>query len=240
MFRFAQVLVFCCLIILCLQQISAPLAVAGEKEERIRLLQEKMQALKAQLAEMQEQKLREQPPTEAPWQPVLKAGEERPAYAQYAYLLASQMGQDKLDSTLQQIHYQTSTDEMQERGTLFVIPALPLAAGEQMSVERYNRELAVQLLHQVGVPAAVEGGLLIAEKPLSRLEDGEKSFLYIDLTDCDRIMRARIFELLKTERLFGEEGSIQNYLWQLVKNASPQAFSIYWQDNLAWLSVDNG
>lgn len=240
MLRFVRNLFFCCLFILCLQQLSAPLAVAGEKEERIRILQEKMQTLKAQLAEMQEQKLREQPPTETPWQPILSVGEERPAYAQYAYFLASQMSQDKLDSTLQQIHYQTSIDDMKERGTLFVIPALPLMAGEQMTVERYNRELAVQLLHQAGVPAAVEGGLLIVAKPLTRLAAGEESILFIDLADCDQIMRARILELLKTQRLFGDDGRIQDYVWELVKSASPQAFSLYWQNHLAWLALDKG
>ncbi|MCW8859617.1 MAG: DUF5320 domain-containing protein [Deltaproteobacteria bacterium] len=239
MLKFGRRLIFCCLFVFCLQQFSAPLAAAGEKEERIRLLQEKMQALKAQLETMQEDRLREQPPSETPWQPILKVGEERVAYAQYAYLLGPQMRKDDLDSALQQIHYQTSTDELKERGTLFVIPTFPLAAGEQMSIETYNRELAAQILHQIGVPAAIEGGLLVAGKPINRLSLTDDPLLLIDLADCDQIMRARIFELLKSQRLFTEDGSIHRYLWELARSASPQAFSFYWQNNLAWLSLDN-
>ncbi len=130
---------------------------ASEKEERIRLLQEKMNALKAQLELMQETRLRQQPPTELPWQPIQEQGQERVAYAQYVYLLGAHMSREDLDSTLQQVYHIAAQDEMEEKGALFVVPALSLVGGQQMSVDAYNRQLAVELLLQVGVPSAIEG-----------------------------------------------------------------------------------
>ena len=94
----------CFLLVICLQQVHVVPALAGEKEERIKLLQEKMKKLQALLVLMEEQKLREQPPTEKPWQPIIKSGEERPAYDQYAYLLAPRMLATDLDSVLQQLN----------------------------------------------------------------------------------------------------------------------------------------
>lgn len=235
--QFMNNLFRCTVMIVCLLHLFNVCVVAGEKEERIRLLQEKMKALKAQLEIVQEAKMRQQPPTEIPWQPIQTAGEERAAYAQYVYLLGSQITKEDLDSVLQQVYYLASQDKMEQRGALFVVPALSLAPGQLMNVDSYDRELAVQLLAQAGVPSAVEGGLLIAAKPLSKLETDDREMLYIDLSGCDQILRARILEMLLSKRLFAPDGTIHGYLWELIKSASPQAFNLYWQGTLAWLSV---
>ena len=231
---------FCCfLVVICLQQICVFPVLAGEKEERIKLLQEKMKKLQQLLVLMEEQKLLEQPPTEMPWQPILKSGVERPAYDQYAYLLAPQMRATELDSILQQLNFFASQDPLKERGTLFVIPALPLADGEEMTVEKYNRDLVDELLAEIQVPTALEGGLLLAPNPLGRAGVATGPLLFIDLAGCNQILRARIFALLQSQRLFTADGSIHGYVWALLKNAAPQSFNLYMQDNLAWLSVDN-
>ncbi|MBN1958450.1 MAG: hypothetical protein JXQ81_00685 [Desulfuromonadales bacterium] len=227
-------LLFSSLLVFCTLQ-----AQAGEKEERIRELQEKMQLLKQQLAVMQEQKLREQPPQEIPWQPLLELGQERPAYRQYAYLLGAQMSQEELDSVLQQAYFLASQDSLEERGTLFLVPTLQLSAGQQMSVDSYNRDLAGRILRQAGVPTAIEGGLLVTAAALTSESGTEEIMLFIDLAGSDQILRSRIFELLSSQRLFTEGGSIHNFIWDLVQNASPQVFSIFRQGNLAWLVLDS-
>ncbi|NOQ42670.1 MAG: hypothetical protein GQ563_09270 [Desulfuromusa sp.] len=229
----------CFLFVVCLQQILVFPVVAGEKKERVQLLQKKMEKLQELLVRMQEEKLREQPPTEIPWQTILQLGEERPAYDQYAYLLAPQMRAEDLDSILQQLHFLATQDQLTERGTLFVVPTLPLSAGEKMSVESYNRDLAGQLLKEIQMPTALEGGLIVAPDPLGQLADTEGSLLFIDLAGCDQILRSRIFGLLQSQRLFVEDGSIHGYLWELLKSATPQAFSVYMQDGLVWLTLDN-
>lgn len=220
-----------------LLHLSGGPAAAGEKQDRIRLLQEKMKVLQEQLAVMQEARLREQPPTAIPWQPIQASGDERKGYAQYVYLLGSQMGQDDLDAVLQQVYYLASNDSLEERGTLFVVPALPLAGEAQMSIDAYDRELAVALLARIGIPSAVEGGLAIAAEPLGRLDQEDRQLLFIDLSGCDRVLRTRILELLQARRLFGPDGTIHDYLWELLKSASPQSFKLFWQKGVAWLSV---
>ncbi|MCK5914863.1 MAG: hypothetical protein KAG92_01890, partial [Deltaproteobacteria bacterium] len=52
------------LLTVCLQQVNVSPAIAGEKEERVKLLQQKMEKLQQLLETMKEEKLREQPPTE--------------------------------------------------------------------------------------------------------------------------------------------------------------------------------
>lgn len=229
----------CCLFLLCLQQVYILPAAAGEKEERVQLLQKKMEKLQELLVRMQEEKLREQPPTEIPWQAILQSGVERPAYDQYAYLLAPLMRAEDLDSTLQQLYFLTSQDELKERGTLFVVPALPLADGEKMSVKSYNRDLAGALLQKIKLPSALEGGVLVASTPLGKYDTIQDSLLFIDLTGCDQILRARIFSILQSTRLFTEDGSIHKYIWKLLKSAAPQAFTLFMQDNLVWLELNN-
>ncbi len=230
---------YCCLLVVCLQQILIFPAVAGEKEKRVQLLQKKMEKLQELLAKMQEEKLREQPPTEIPWQAILQPGEERPAYDQYAYLLAPQMRAEDLDSTLQQLHFLANQDKLKERGTLFVVPMLPLASGEKLSVKSYNRDLADELLKIIKMPTALEGGMIVASDPLDQLDMTEDSLLFIDLAGCNQIIRSRIFGLLQSQRLFTEDGSIHSYLWELLKSAAPQAFTVFIQDNLVWLALDN-
>ncbi len=240
MLRIVKYFLCCFLVVICLQQVFVPPVQAGEKEERIKLLQEKMKKLQDLLVLMEEQKLREQPPTEKPWEPILKSGEERPAYDQYAYLLAPRMVAADLDGVLQQLKYLSDQDPLKERRTLFVIPALPLGEGESMSVKKYNRDLVDDFLEKIGIPTAVEGGLLLAPDPLDR--EGiarERELLFINLTGCDQILRARIFGLLQSQRLFTEDGSIHGYIWALLKSAAPQSFSLYTQDNVTWLSVDD-
>jgi hypothetical protein len=232
----------CLLIVACLQQIVLSPATADEQEDRakrVQLLKEKMKKLQALLEKVKEEKLREQPPKEFPWQPILKSGDEWPAYAQYAYLLAPHMQKEDLDSILQQLHYLTSQDPRKERGTLFIIPALPLESGEQMTVEKYNRDMASQFLKLIKMPTALEGGLIVSPDPLGEPDIAEGVLLYIDLTGCNQILRSRIFEALQTTRLFIDDGSVHAYLWELLKSASPQSFKVYRQDNLIWLSVDN-
>jgi len=230
---------YCLLLVICLQQIHVVPVLAVETEERIKLLQEKMKKLQDLLVLMEEQKLREQPPTEKPWQPIMKSGEERPAYDQYAYLLAPRMLATDLDSILQQLNYLASQDPLKERRTLFIIPALPLADGEKMTVEKYNRDLVDDFLKTIGIPTALEGGLLLAPNPLGRKGIAEGPLLFINLTGCNQIIRARIFGLLQSQRLFTEDGSLHGYVWALLKSAAPQAFSLYMENNLAWLSIDN-
>lgn len=229
----------CFLFVVFLQQIYVFPVAAGEKEERVQLLQKKMEKLQELLVRMQEEKLREQPPTEIPWQPILKSGEERPAYDQYAYLLAPQMRTADLDSTLQQLHFLANQDKLKERGTLFVVPTLPLSAGEKMTVDSYNRDLAGKLLKESRMPSALEGGLIVASDPLGQPGVAEGSLLFIDLAGCDHILRSRIFGLLQSQRLFTEDGSIHGYLWELLKSAAPQAFTVYMQGKLVWLALDN-
>lgn len=238
MLRYGIRFLCCFLFVVCLQQVLVFPVVAGEKEEQVQLLQKKMEKLQELLVKMQEEKLREQPPTEIPWQAILQSGEERPAYDQYAYLLAPQMRADDLDSILQQLHFLATQDELKERGTLFVIPTLPLSVGEKLTVENYNRDLAGDLLKRIGVPSALEGGMIVASDPLGQLDAIEETLLFIDLTGCDQILRSRIFGLLQNQRLFTEDGSIHSYLWELLKSAAPQAFTVYMQDQLVWLALD--
>jgi hypothetical protein len=229
---------FCCLLLLVVAQVSmGQPALASEKEERVRLLQEKLKKLKQLLVEMEEQKLKETPPAEGPWEPLLDFGLERPAYDQYAYLVAPLMQQEVLDSTLQQLYFFASQDELKERGTLFVIPALPLAEGETMSVAKYNRELAVAMLRKIGVPSAREGGMLVVPNPIGEEGVADGPMLWIDLAGSDQLLRTRIFEQLQKVRLFTEDGSIQDYLWALLKSASPQSFSVFAEGERMWLAV---
>ncbi|MFK5926399.1 MAG: hypothetical protein QM483_07210 [Desulfuromusa sp.] len=229
----------CFLFVVCMQQIFVAPVVAGEKEERVQLLREKMEKLQELLVMMQEEKLREQPPTEIPWQPILQGGEERTAYDQYAYLLAPQMRAADLDSILQQLHFLATQDELKERGTLFVVPALPLAPGEKMAVKNYNRDLAGTLLQEINMPTALEGGIIVSPNPLGQPGVAKGSLLFIDLVGCDQILRSRIFGLLQSTRLFTEDGSIHGYLGRLLKSAAPQAFTVYMQGELVWVALAN-
>lgn len=233
---------FCCYVLLAiaLVQTFSWSASAGEREERIQLLQEKMDKLQELLVKMEEAKLREQPPTEIPWQPILQPGDERPAYDQYVYLLAPQMRKEDLDSVLQQMHYLASQDELKERKTLLVVPALPLESGEQMSVTSYDRELAGTFLMQAGIPTALEGGLVVVRDSLEEPGITDEPFLFIDLKGCDRVLRSRILGLLMEQRLFTEDGSIHGYLWALLQNAAPQAFKVYLRGRMLWVSLDEG
>lgn len=228
----------CLLLVMALQQVVVSPVAATEDEERIQLLQEKLKKLKDLLVKVQEEKIKEQPPTEIPWAPVLGFGEERPAYDQYVYLLAPQMRTETLDSTLQQMYFLAGRDELKERGALFVVPALPLAAGEVMAVKNYNRELAGEFLRKIGVPRAIEGGLIVVPEPLHRKGIAEGPMLLIDLTGSDQILRTRIFELLLQTRLFTADGSIQDYLWKLLQKASPQEFTVSVEGERMWLVVD--
>lgn len=231
---------FCCcflLLLMCFQLTSVTPAVAGEKEERVQLLQQKMEKLQELLIKMKEAELREQPPTEIPWQALLQEGTERPAYDQYAYFLAPLMRANDLDSILQQLHFFATQDELKERGTLFVVPATPLASGEAMSVKNYNRDLAGTLLKKMSIPTAIEGGLIVAPAPLGQSGVANGALLFIDLTGCDQILRSRIIGLLQSVRLFTEDGSIHRYLGELLKSAAPQAFTVYMQGDLVWLSL---
>ncbi len=237
MWNFSIRLMCFCLLLVSLQQIYVSPAIAGEKEERVQLLQKKMAKLKELLHQLEEAKLREQPPTEMPLQALLKGGTERLAYDQYVYLLAPQMQATDLDSILQQVYFLASEDELKERGALFVIPALPLAPGEAMSVKTYNRDLARDLLRKVGIPGALEGGLIIAPDPLEQDGVAKGPLLFVDLAGCDQILRSRIFGLLLSDRLFTEDGSIYRYLGKLMKSAAPQAFTVYMQGELVWLSL---
>ena len=228
----------CCLLLVCALQLPVVQpSVAGEKEERVQLLQEKLKKLKQLLVQMEEQKLKETPPTEAPWEPLLDFGLERPAYDQYAYLIAPQMQREVLDSILQQLYFFSQQDKLKERGTLFVVPTLPLAAGETMSVAKYNRDLAVVMLRKIGLPSALEGAIVVSPDPLGEEGVAKGPLLLIDLTGCDPMLRSRMFELLQKVRLFTEDGSIQDYLMALLKNATPQAFTMFTQGELIWLKV---
>ncbi len=239
MFRKIIPLICCLLTLAVCQAAMTPATFAGEKEERVQLLQEKLKKLKQLLVQMEEQKLKESPPTETPWEPLLDFGLERPAYDQYAYLVTPQMKQEDLDGILQQLHFFSSQDELKERGTLFVIPTRPLAAGEVMSVAKYNRDLAAAMLRKVGVPSALEGVIIVAPDPLNEEGVANGPLLLIDLVGSDQILRSRIFELLQTVRLFTADGSIQDYLWELLKSASPQSFSVSVEGERMWLAVDN-
>jgi len=239
MMKTAQSFLCCFLLLFCLQQVFVAPVHAGEKEERVKLLQEKMAKLKELLSKLEEAKLRQKPPTDIPWQAILKSGEERIAYDQYAYLLAPHMQAAELDGSLQQLNYLARQDPMLERGTLFVIPALPLKEGEQMSVAAYNRDLATKLLKTLNLPTSLEGGILVTPYPIERLEHEEEPLLYIDLTGCDQIMRTRIFGVLQSTRLYTEDGGIHKYIWSLLKETSPQTFSMYMQNNILWLSLES-
>jgi len=230
----------CCLLCLAFFQGAFPQpSFADEKEERVKLLQEKLKKLKQLLVQMEEQKLKETPPTATPWEPLIDFGLERPAYDQYVYLVAPQMKQETLDSVLQQLYFFSNQDELKERGALFVIPARPLSEGESMSVDKYNRGLAAAILRKLELPTALEGLLLITPDPIDEEGVTAGPLLLIDLVDIDQILRARIVELLQQVRLFTEDGSLQDYLWELLKSASPQAFEVAVDGKRMWLAVDN-
>ena len=235
-----NIIPFCCGL-LSLAFVQVPLTqpvYAGEKEERVKLLQEKLKKLKQLLVQMEEQKLKETPPTQPPWEPLIDFGLERPAYDQYAYLVAAQIKQEDLDGVLQQFYFFANQDELKERGTLFVVPALPLGDGEVMSVGKYNRELAAAMLRKIGAPSAMEGGLIVLPDPLGEEGVANGPMLIVDLAGCDQILRLRIIELLKDVRLFTEDGSIQNYLMALLQSASPQSFTVFAEGEQLWLAVD--
>lgn len=207
--------------------------------ERAELLKEKLQKLQLLLTQVEEAKLKEQPPTEPPWQPIQAFGEERPAYDQYAYLLAPHLRKEQLDSALQQGHYLAGLDELKERGNLFVVPALALAPGQTMNIDSYNREFAADMLRKVGLPSAYEGWIVVAPEPLNKKGVAEGSLLMIDLAGCDQIMRTRIFDLLLSTRLFTEDGSVHSYLWRLLQTTSPQVFKVSMVGQHLMLAVDN-
>ncbi len=229
--------VYCSLFIVCLQQVLVLPAIAAQKEERIQLLKQKMEKLQELLAKVKEDELRELPPTEKPWHPILASGDERTGYYQYAYLLTPQMPATVLDSIMQQLNYIAQQDEMKERGVVFVIPALPLADGESMVVSKYNRDLASSLLKKIKLPTAIAGGVVVSPVPLGKKGASTEPLLFIDLTGCDQVLRSRIFGLLQKYRLFTEEGSTSGYVWELLQLVAPQAFTVYMHDNVAWLSL---
>ena len=240
MVKATRSLLYGLLFVFCLQQIFVAPVQAGEKEERVKLLQEKMAKLQELLTKLEEAKLRQKPPTDIPWQAILKIGKERLAYDQYVYLLAPQMRADVLDSSLQQLNYLATQDEMKERGTLFVIPALPLKEGENMSVKSYNRDLAGKVLQVLGLPTSLEGGILVTPYPVEKLEHKGETLLYVDLTGCDQVLRARIFSELQSTRMYSEDGSVHKFLWNLLKGTEPQSFSMYMQNGILWLSPSEG
>ena len=215
-----------------------PQVQAESKSERAELLKQKLLKLQKLLEQVEEAKLKEQPPTESPWQPIQAFGQERPAYDQYAYLLAPHLRKTELDSALQQLHHLAGLDELKERGNLFVVPALPLAIGEVMSIDRYDRELAATYLRTVGLPSAYEGWLVVSPDPLNQAGVAAGPLLMIDLANCDQVTRARIFDLLLKVRLFTEDGSIHSYLWQLLQNAAPQVFKVSMEGQRLLLAVE--
>ncbi len=231
---------FLCLFLLlfCLQLVQVSPVAASEKEERMELLQQKMAKLQELLSRMEEEKLREQPPTDIPWNPILAAGDERTGYYQYAYLLASQMRAIDLDSVLQQLSYVATQDEMKERGVLFVVPSLPLEADETMAVKKYNRDLAAKFLKMTGMPTAIEGGMLIAPFPLGHADVAKDSLLFIDLSGCDQRLRSQIFALLQNYRIFTDDGSVSGYVWKLLQDTAPQVFTIYMHGKVGWLKLE--
>ena len=229
----------CCLLLLVLGLALPPQVQAESTAERADVLKQKLLQLQQLLQQVEEAKLREQPPTEAPWQPIQAFGEERPAYDQYAYLLAPHLRKAELDSALQQLHYLAGLDALKERGNLFVVPALPLTGGETMSIDRYNRELAGAYLRAVGLPSAYEGWLVVAPDPLDEGGVAGGPLLMIDLAGCDQVMRTRIFELLLRTRLFTDDGSVHSFLWRLLKNASPQVFKVSMEGQRLLLAVDH-
>lgn len=220
----------CCLLLLVmLQQGVVCRAQAGVKEERVQQLQEKLQKLKEQLATMQEAEIHRKQTSEAPWQPLQQSGEEWTGYQQYAYLLAPQLRNEDLNSTLQQLRFLAGLDKAKERGTLFVVPARPLAVGEALESADYNRELASTFLQQLDVPTAIEAALVVTPQPLGKKGVVTGPLLFVDLTGCDRILRARIFELLQKQHLFADDDALHGYLWRLLKNAAPRAFTVSMQ-----------
>lgn len=229
----------CFLLFLLLSVGLVPQLQAEVSSERAELLKQKLIRLQQLLVQVEEAKLKQQPPTEAPWQPVQAFGEERPAYDQYAYLLAPHLRKEELDSALQQLHYFASLDELKERGNLFVVPALPLSTDEAMAVGSYNRELAANYLRKVGLPSAYEGWMVVAPDPLTEAGVADGPLLLIDLAACDQIMRTRIFDLLLNTRLFTEDGSIHSYLWKLLQGASPQIFKVSMEGPRLLLAVDS-
>jgi hypothetical protein len=152
--------------------------------------------------------------------------------------LAPHLPKAELDSALQQLHYLAGLDELKERGNLFVVPALPLALGQAMAVDSYNRELAASYLRSVGLPSAYEGWIVVAPDPLADEGVAAGPLLMIDLAGCDQIMRTRIFDLLLSVRLFTEDGSVHSYLWQLLQTASPQVFKVSMEGARLVLAVD--
>ncbi len=231
-----RVLICCALLIPAQSYFFTNTACAGDKEDRIQALQEKMTRLKGLLAELEEQKLREQPPEIIPWQPLVNSGQERRAYTQYAYLLAPQMPQEDLSAILEQLYFTATRDKLTQRGTLFVVPALTQTEPEQLLAADYNRGLAADLLSKVGIPSAVSGGLLIVSAPVNKLVLEKQPALYLDLAGCEPMLRARIFELLLAGQ-FNEAEDLYSFIGNLIAAASPQAFQLYQQQQVLWLSV---
>ncbi len=221
------ILLFCSLLfVLAVLQTHPAQLQAATNEEQTEQLRAKLEKLNELLEKMQQLEALKKPPTEPPWQAVLDYSEERLAYAQYAYLLAPHMQKETLDSILQQLHFFANRDQLESRGTLFVVPALPLAAGETMGVSHYHRELAKGFLQKAGLPSAAEALLLVAPEPLTKPGVAEGPLLLIDLAHSDQILRARILELLQQLRLFDEPEGMTDFLWQLLQQTTPQAFRV--------------
>ena len=228
----------CCVLLLPLQSyLLSPAAFGAEKAERIQALQERMIQLKSMLAELEEQQLREQPPEVIPWQPLISSGEERRAYARYAYFLAPQMGQETLGATLEQLYFTATRDALTQRGTLFVVPSINQTEVNPLAVSDYNRSLAADMLATLGIPSALAGGLLVTTDSIEKKTLQDQTVLYLDLDGCEPVLRARIFELLLTHDFQGTGGEFYPFIGALVAAAQPQTFKIYQQQHVIWLSV---
>ncbi len=218
-------------------QLFISVARADEKTERIQALQEKMVKLKSLLAELEEQKLREQPPQVIPWQPLTVSSSERRAYSQYVYLLAPQMSQTELSASLEQLYLTAAGDKLTKRGTLFVVPSLAQNQVTQLSEAEYNRSFAADMLSKIGLPGAISGGMLVTEEPLGKAVATDQNILFVDLANCSAMLRAQIFEQLLLSGMHEGESGLYSFIGSLVSAAQPQTFHLYQQQRLVWFSA---
>lgn len=218
--------VSCLVLFIALQQIFVAPACADEKQEQIQLLQKKMQKLQELMTQLEELKASQAPPTAPPWEKLAKTGAEWPGYQQYAYLLAPQLRGEDLDAVLQQLHFFAGRDAMEERGTLFVIPAVDDESAANMRVEDYSRALAIELVQTLNSPTAIEAWLVVSPAPLTQSGIADGPLLVIDLAGSDRMLRARIFELLQQQQLYTEDGSFADFIWQLLNEIAPQPLKL--------------
>jgi hypothetical protein len=206
-----------------------------ETREKIRQLQEKLSSLQEQLAVMEAQKTfasvrkPESPPA---WDPLLHAGEEKPGYGLFTYLLdrkgAGEQARNLLSQVLDGITALPGrTDLPEEETNRFLVPLKDVAASPDAA--HYNAELAGSYMDLLDFPGPGKNGPLLVSsyRPLGK---GEKNpLLILELAGCDSGFLTRVLPayLGNVETVAGaEDKPFAKLFWQLVEQAEPDSITV--------------